>query len=66
MLQPELVINLFCQHFNDRLDVLAIIAQKLHDEDLRTAYAHANEALGLDEDIAELVATTEEHVATLN
>lgn len=66
MLQPEVVINLFCQYFNDRLDVLAIIAQKLHDEDLRAAYAHANEALGLDEDITELVTTTEEHVATLN
>ncbi len=66
ILSPELVINLFCQHLDDRLDILATIVKKLHDEDLRTAYAYANEALDLDEDIAELVAQTEEHLAAFS
>ena len=66
VLELELVIKLFCQCFDDRLDILATIAQKLNDGGVRDAYAYANEALGLDEDIDRLVAATEEHVVAFN
>ena len=62
MLPPKLVQKLFCQYYDDRLDVLAAVAQKLHTEGLRAACACANEALGLDEDIDELVRQSEEHI----
>ena len=47
ILSPEVVIDLFCEHLEDRLDVLAMIAQKLHTEGLRAAYEYTNNALGL-------------------
>lgn len=62
MLAPELVINLFCQHFDDRRDVLAMIANKLVVGGLRAAYEYSNEALGLSENVDELVSDGEEHI----
>ena len=61
MLAPELVINLFCQHFDDRR-VLAMIANKLVVGGLRAAYEYSNEALGLSENVDELVSDGEEHI----
>ena len=62
MLTPELVINLFCQHFDDRLDILAMIAHKLSVVGLRVAYEYSNEALGLSENVDMLVSEGEEHI----
>ena len=62
MLAPELVINLFCQHFDDRLDILAMIAHKISVGGLRAAYEYSNEALGLSENVDELVSDGEEHI----
>ena len=54
------IINLFCEHFDDRLDILEQVIFKLDTEGLWAAYACCNEALGLSENIDELVAGTEE------
>ena len=62
ILIPELVIELFCEHLENRLDILATIANKLHTEGLRAAYESFEDALGLTEDIDELVAQIEEHI----
>ena len=62
VLAPVLVIRLFCKHFNNRSDVLAMIANKLATEGLRASYEYAKEALGLSESIDELVASAEEHI----
>ena len=62
MLAPELVINLFCQHFDDRLGILAMIAHKIGVGGLRAAYEYSNEALGLSENVDELVSDGEEHI----
>ena len=62
ILSPELVINLFCQHLDDRLDLLIDIARMIHTDGLRGAYECSNKALGLPEYIDNLVAETEEHV----
>ncbi len=62
ILDPELVINLFCEHLDDRLDILTTVVQKLHTEGLRAAYEYTNVALGLTEDIDESIAQAEEHV----
>jgi len=55
----ELVKKLFCEHCDDRLDILAHVVDKLDTEGLWAAYACCNEALGLSEDINELVVGTE-------
>ena len=60
ILDLETVIKLFCEHIDDRIDILAALVQKLDMEGIRAAYA--NEVLGLNEDIEDLVAQTEEHV----
>jgi hypothetical protein len=61
-LSSEIIVDLFCEHIDDRLDVLATIAQKLDTEGLRAAYEYSNDALGLTDDIDESIAQAEEHV----
>ena len=62
ILSPELVINLFCEHFDDRIDILAAIAQRLDTEGLRAAYEYFNAVLNLTDDIDESIAQAEEHI----
>ena len=62
ILSPEIIIDLFCEHLDNRLDVLATIAQKLHTEGLRAAYEYSNETLRLTDDLDESIAQAEEHV----
>ena len=62
MLSSELIINLFCEYLDDKLDILATVAKKLHTEGFRTAYAYTNNLLELTEDIDESVAQAEEHI----
>ena len=62
ILSPELIINLFCEYMDDRIDVLATIAKKLDTEGLRAAYEYSNEVLGLTDKIDESIAQAEEHV----
>ena len=59
---PELVINLLCGCFDDRIDVLTMIANKLSTEVLKAAYERSNEALGLSENVDELVLNAKEHL----
>ena len=64
ILDQEQVINLFCQHLESRIDILATVAAKLHTEGLWAACAYATQALGLQEEADELVTQAEEHVQT--
>ena len=58
ILPPDLVLDLFCEHLDDRLDVLTGIAEKLDTEGLEATYEYINEALGLSDDVDELVRYT--------
>ena len=62
ILAPELVTNLFCEYLDNRIDVLAMVANKLGTEGLKAAYERSNEALGLSENVDELVLNAEEHL----
>ena len=57
-----MVVNLVCEYLDDRIDILAMVANKLGTEGLKAAYERSNEALDLSENVDELVAETEEHV----
>lgn len=59
ILDLSIIVNLFCEHCDDRLDILAQVIHILYTKGLRAAYTCANEALGLSEDINELVVGTE-------
>ncbi len=59
ILDLRLIINLFCEHLDDRLDILMQVINKLDTESLWAAYAYSNEALGMSENIDELVSGTE-------
>jgi hypothetical protein len=61
-LSPEVIIDLFCEHLEERLDVLATIAQKLDTEGLRAAYEYSNETLRLTDNLDESIAQAEAHV----
>ena len=62
ILCPEVVADLFCEHLDDRMDTLALMANKLATEGLRAAYESSNKALGLSENIEKLVSNAEEHL----
>ena len=62
ILCPEVVAELFCEHLDDRMDTLALLANKLATEGLWAAYESSNKALGLSENIEELVSNAEEHL----
>ena len=62
ILPPKMVISLFRKHFDDKLDILATMVQKLDTEGLRAACECVNVALGLDENVDELVAEIEKHI----
>lgn len=62
ILEPGLIINRFCQYLDDRLDILATVADKLSTGDLWASYEYSNKALGLNEDVEELVAQAKEHL----
>ena len=60
MLDTKLVVKLFCEYFDDKINILTVVAKKLCTEGLRAAYEYVNGAMGLSEDIDELVRQTEE------
>ena len=62
MLSLKLVKSLFWRYMDKDLEVIIIAIRKLHREDLRAAYEYINEAMGLSEDVDELVLQTEEHI----
>ena len=62
MLEPGLVIKLFCDHLDNKIDILIKVANKLSTGDLRAAYECCNEALGMNEDIDNLVLETEAYI----
>ena len=65
ILDPGLVIKLFCEHLDNKIDILATTANKLRTGDLRAAYAYSNEALVMAEDVEKLVIETEAYVSCL-
>ena len=64
ILDPELITDLFCEHLDDRLDILVAIIYKLTMGDLWASYEYSNKALGLNEDVDELVVESLEHLKT--
>ena len=59
ILDLRLIINLFCEYCDNKLDILTQVIDKLDTEGLRVAYACSNKALGLNENVDELVYETE-------
>ena len=66
ILDLKLIVELFCEHCDDRLDVLATIANKLHMDGLKAAYEYSNKALSLSENTDELARQTEEHMKSFS
>ena len=62
ILDTGLVIKLFCEHLDNKIDILANVVNKLRTGGLRTAYARCNEALGMAEDVEKLVLETEAYI----
>ena len=62
ILDPGLVINLFCEHLDNKIDILAMVVKKLHTGGIKAAYEYSNQALGFEEDVEKLVMEAEEYV----
>ena len=62
ILDTRLVIKLFCEHLDNKVDILTQVINKLNTEGLRAAYACSNKALGLAENIDNLVIETETYI----
>ena len=64
ILEPELIADLFCEYLDDCLNILVAIIDKLTTGDLQASYEYSNKALGLNEDVDELVKESLEHLKT--
>ena len=62
ILDTEIVAKLLCEYLDDRIDILTTVAQKLDTEGIWAACECVNEALGMSEDIDELVTKIEKHI----
>ena len=62
LLPLDLVAKLFAEHVDDRIDVLTNLAKTLFESGIAAAYTYVNEALGLEESIAILVAEALDHI----
>ena len=62
ILDTGLVIKLFCEHLDNKVDILANVVNKLRTGGLRAAYACCNEAWGMAEDVEKLVLETEAYI----
>ena len=66
ILNPKIVVNLFCEYLDDRIDILVTIVHKLHTEGLWAAYESSNKTLGLYENVEKLVLEAEEHLKSFS
>ena len=64
ILEPGLIADLFCEYLDDRLNILVTILDKLTTGDLRASYEYSNRALGLNENVDDLVKESLEHLRT--
>ena len=62
ILDTGIVAKLLCEYLDDRIDILTTVAQKLDTEGIWAACECVNEALGISEDIDELVTEIEKHI----
>ena len=62
MLEPELVINLFCEYLDTRIDILTMVVNKLITGGIKAAYEYSNKVLDLVEDVDKLTMEAEEYV----
>ena len=62
ILDTGLVIKLFCEYLDNKIDILANVVNKLRTGGLEAAYACCNEALGITEDVEKLVLETEAYI----
>ena len=46
MLEPELVINLFCEYLDNKIDILSAVVNKLRMRGIKAAYEYSNIAPG--------------------
>ncbi|MBP3370074.1 MAG: hypothetical protein J6L85_04910 [Clostridia bacterium] len=62
ILDTGIVAKLLCEYLDDRIDILTTVAQKLDTGGIWAACECVNEALGMSEDIDELVTEIEQHI----
>ena len=62
MLEPGLVIKLFCDHLDSKIDILTTAVNKLRTGGIKAAYEYSNKALGFGEDVDKLVMEAEEYI----
>jgi hypothetical protein len=62
ILDTGIVVKLFCEYLDDRIDILTTMVQRLDTEGIWAACECVNEALGMSEDIDELATEIEEHI----
>ena len=62
ILDTGLVIKLFCEYLDNTVDILIKAANKLRVGVLRASYECCNEALGMNEDVDNLVLETEAYI----
>ena len=62
ILDTGIVIKLFCEHLDNKIDILATVVNKLRTGGIKATYEYSNEALDMAEDVEKLVLETEAYI----
>lgn len=58
----DLIANLFAEHVDNHIDILASITKTIYETDIHAAYTYANDALGLNESVEKIVSEAQDHI----
>ena len=62
ILDTGLVTKLFCEYLDNKVDILAMVVNKLRTGGIKAAYEYSNKVLDLGEDVDKLAMEAEEYV----
>ena len=58
IIPPRMVSKLFYQHLDDKIDILAGVAERIYSKDMRSVFEYLKETFSLDGDVDEMVEET--------
>ena len=62
MIPPRKVSKLFFQHLDDKIDILAGVAERIYSKDMRSVFEYLKETFSLDGDVDEIVKVSEKQI----
>ena len=62
MIPPRTVSRLFFQHLDDKIDILAGVAERIYTKDMRSVFEYLKETFSLNGDVDEMIKVSEKQI----